>query len=62
MMANALARYLNKRLLLATLASSGQLDLDALALVFREAKIQDAVVFFDEVSFVIIVRVVEIKL
>jgi SpoVK/Ycf46/Vps4 family AAA+-type ATPase len=48
MMANALANHLGKRLLLVNFPSLGHNSSDALQFLFREARIQDAVLFFDE--------------
>eukprot|EP01065_Artemidia_motanka_P012879 TRINITY_DN17102_c0_g2_i1.p1 TRINITY_DN17102_c0_g2~~TRINITY_DN17102_c0_g2_i1.p1 ORF type:complete len:1017 (+),score=196.23 TRINITY_DN17102_c0_g2_i1:457-3051(+) len=48
MMANALANHLGKKLLLVTLPLFSENPPDALRQVFREAAIQDAIVFFDE--------------
>jgi SpoVK/Ycf46/Vps4 family AAA+-type ATPase len=48
-MANALANHLGKRLLLINYPRIGQMSSDqVLKLLFREAKIHDAVLFFDE--------------
>jgi SpoVK/Ycf46/Vps4 family AAA+-type ATPase len=49
MMANALASHLGKRLLLVNYPKIGQMTSDqALKFLFREARIHDAVLFFDE--------------
>ena len=49
MMANALANYLSKKVLLVNLpALQSDLDSESFRFLFREASIQDAVIFFDE--------------
>eukprot|EP01129_Flabellula_baltica_P013449 TRINITY_DN6237_c0_g1_i1.p1 TRINITY_DN6237_c0_g1~~TRINITY_DN6237_c0_g1_i1.p1 ORF type:complete len:1099 (+),score=231.60 TRINITY_DN6237_c0_g1_i1:22-3318(+) len=51
MTANAVAHHLGKRVLLVnipSLSSTGTLSKETLRLIFREAKIHDAVIFFDE--------------
>lgn len=48
MMANALANHLEKRLLLVNFPSLGHNSSEVLQFLFREARIQDAVLFFDE--------------
>jgi len=49
MMANALAKHLGKKVLLVNLpAVQNALDSDSFRFLFREAQIQDVLVFFDE--------------
>eukprot|EP01059_Diplonema_ambulator_P006885 TRINITY_DN1645_c0_g1_i1.p1 TRINITY_DN1645_c0_g1~~TRINITY_DN1645_c0_g1_i1.p1 ORF type:complete len:923 (+),score=219.21 TRINITY_DN1645_c0_g1_i1:41-2809(+) len=48
MMANGLAKKLGKQLLLVTISILGESPTDTIRQVFREAAIQDALVFFDE--------------
>jgi len=46
--ANALAHFLGKKVLLASMPSISNKQEDVVGLIFREAKIQNALVFFDE--------------
>jgi SpoVK/Ycf46/Vps4 family AAA+-type ATPase len=48
MMANALANYLNKKLLVATFPQASAQTVDTIKLLFREASLHNAIVFFDE--------------
>lgn len=46
--ANALANHLKKRLLVVNVGTFGRVDTEAFRFLFREAKLQNAIVFFDE--------------
>ena len=48
MFANALANHLHKKLLVVNVGTFGRIDSEAFRFLFREAKLQDAIVFFDE--------------
>lgn len=48
MLANALACHLNKRLLVVNFGSLGDKLGEVLRFIFREAKLNNAVLFFDE--------------
>jgi SpoVK/Ycf46/Vps4 family AAA+-type ATPase len=49
LVANAIANYLNKKVLLINFPSLGALEAgENLKFIFREAKLNDAVLFFDE--------------
>lgn len=48
MFANALANHMHKKLLVINVGTFGQFDSEAFRFLFREAKLQNALVFFDE--------------
>ena len=59
MMANAVAKYLQRRVLLINYPSLGCMNSDlVIKFIFREAKLADAILFFDECESIFMSRYV----